>query len=106
MKQTIWSVSISLALSAAIYFGSGPLAQFAFYVLVGFNVLAWLGLLGGMIKDDTAERIRKTAWLNGPSSAIQITAVVLSGHPILGASEFFASLLIVLVAFKAKQETA
>lgn len=95
---------LGLALSGLLYFGQGAMHDFAFYVMVVFNVFSWLGVLFGLIKGDIAERIRNGVWLQVAGTAIQLWAMVETGHPVLAASSFIASFLIVCTAFGDKKE--
>ncbi|WP_301765866.1 hypothetical protein [Pseudomonas aeruginosa] len=53
MKTTI-SIIISMTLSLSLLSGIGQLSQFAFYVCVIMNVLSWIGMLLGMVKDEVS----------------------------------------------------
>ena len=106
MRKTIVSFVLGLALSGLLYFGQGAMHDFAFYVMVVFNVFAWLGVLTGVIRDEIAARIRRTVWLQGAGTAVQLWAVVETGHPVLAASSFIVSFLIVCTAFGDKKEAA
>lgn len=75
MKKTLISVAISLALSGALWLG-GHAEQFAVYVLAAFSVT---------------------------SSAVQIVSLIATGHPVLAASCFAVSFLIVAFAFGEKE---
>ncbi|MDF5995621.1 hypothetical protein P4200_17280 [Pseudomonas aeruginosa] len=69
MKTTI-SIIISMTLSLSLLSGIGQLSQFAFYVCVIMNALAWIVMLLGMVKDEVSARIRRTSGFSSchPSS--------------------------------------
>lgn len=100
MKKTVIPIVVSVALSLCLLSGVDDLSRFAFYVCIPMNVLVWLGILTGMVKGDVAARIRRTAWVNLPSSIFYVYALVFSGHPILAASSFMAQFLIMVTAFR------
>lgn len=102
MKKTLISVAISLALSAALWLG-GNAEQFAVYVLTVFNVLAWAGVLCGTVKGSTALSVRQHRPIKTISSAVQIGSMIATGHPVLAASSFIVSFLIVIFAFGEKK---
>lgn len=105
MIRTIISTAISTALSLCLLIGSYTAATFAFYVLMFFNVFAWIGIFSGVIKGKAAARIRQHCWISGLSTAFQLYAFVATGHPILAASCFITSFFIVALAFGAKETT-
>lgn len=104
MKKTLISAAISLALSAALWLG-GYAEQFAVYVLAALNVLAWGGVLCGLVKGEAAQRVRRYYPVSVTSSAVQILSLIATGHPVLAASCFAVSFLIVAFAF-GEQEVA
>lgn len=101
MIQTLISTAISAIISLSLLFGGSQLHLFAFYVTVAFNVMAWAGVLGGLITGDAAVRIMHYFWLSLLSSCFQLYALIYRGHPMLAASCFLVSLFIVLSAAKA-----
>ncbi|KFE51104.1 hypothetical protein [Pseudomonas syringae] len=104
MKRTIITTLISLALSAALVSGMPDLHDFAFYVAVFVNVLGWFAVLSDSIKGDVASNLRKHAWMSAITSAIQLSAMIFSGHPVLAASYFLVSVAMVALAFGEKKE--
>ncbi|HGN2751821.1 TPA: hypothetical protein ACKRW3_001325 [Pseudomonas aeruginosa] len=86
--QTAISIIISMTLSLSLLSGVAQLSQFAFYVCVIMNVLAWIGVLCGMVKDEISQRIRRTFWIQLLPSIFYVYALIFSGHPVLGASAF------------------
>ncbi|MBN0147834.1 hypothetical protein JTL51_33520, partial [Pseudomonas aeruginosa] len=84
--QTAISIIISMTLSLSLLSGVAQLSQFAFYVCVIMNVLAWIGVLCGMVKDEISQRIRRTFWIQLLPSIFYVYALIFSGHPMLGAS--------------------
>ena len=65
-------------LSLSLLSGIGQLSQFAFYVCVIMNVLAWIGVLCGMVKDEISQRIRRTFWIQLlPSNSRERLSVML-----------------------------
>lgn len=102
MKKTLISIAISLALSAALWL-NGSAGQFAVYVLTALTVLAWLGVLCGGVKGDAAKHVRKFWPISTASTAIQIGSMIATGHPLLAASSFIVSFLIVAFAFGEKK---
>lgn len=100
MKKQIITTAISLAMSACLYFGGDQLHAFAFYVLVVFSALAWIAVLTVGVKEDAAKRVRDGVWVSGASTVVQLSAMIATGHPILAASSFVCSALIVGAAFK------
>lgn len=105
MTKNIVSIVISVALSLSLLLGDSALSTFALYVCAAFNVLAWIGVLGGGVKGEAAERIRKSMFVSLPSSILQICALIYSGHPAWAASSAVVSILIVCKAF-AKEKDA
>lgn len=101
MIQTLISTAISAIISLSLLLGGAQLHQFAFYVVMAFNIMAWLGVLGGMVTGDAAQRIMQYWWISLPSTCFQLYALIYSGHPMLAASVFFVSFFIVLAAAKA-----
>ena len=101
MIQTLISTAISAIISLSLLFGGAQLHQFAFYVVMAFNIMAWLGVLGGMVTGDAAQRIMQYWWISLPSTCFQLYALIYSGHPMLAASVFFVSFFIVAAAAKA-----
>ena len=102
MKQQFISVLISATLSACLLIGTPTFQDFSFYVLAFINVLAWIGVLSGLIKDEAAERVRKWVWISCASTSLQLYALIYSGHPLLAASNFLVSFFIVVLAFKSR----
>lgn len=104
--QTIISIVISLALSFSLISGVAQLSQFAFYVCMALNGLAWIGVLSGQVKGEIAERIRKKAWINIPASMFSLYALIFSGHPLLAASSFMVQVGILVMAFSKEAKAA
>ncbi|HHN2094135.1 TPA: hypothetical protein ACRNYL_000510 [Pseudomonas aeruginosa] len=104
--QTAISIIISMTLSLSLLSGVAQLSQFAFYVCVIMNVLAWIGVLCGMVKDEISQRIRRTFWIGLLPSIFYVYALVFSGHPMLGASAFMVQFLIVATAFRKEAKPA
>ncbi len=102
MKKTLISVAISLALSTALWLG-GHAEQFAVYVLAVFSVLSWGGVLCGLVKGEDAQQVRRYWPISVTSSAVQIVSLIATGHPVLAASCFAVSFLIVAFAFGEKE---
>ncbi len=100
MKNKIISNVMSILFSVALLSGVQALQDFAFYVLCVMNALAWVALFCGIIKDEVAKELRSKLWLSIPSSAFQLYAMIVSGHPILAASSFLVSFFIMTMAFK------
>lgn len=94
---------LSVGLSAALVFGSGALQDFAYYVLLVFVSLGWLGLLCGGVKGEVAETIRDRVWWSGFLSVVQISALIFAGHSVLAAFSLVLSMLIVASAFKEQE---
>ena len=104
MKQKLISALISLVLSICLLVGPAPAQDFAFYVLVVMNILAWIGILSGLITGDVAKKLLKHAWISGLSTAFQVYALIASGHPALAASCFLVSFFMVIAAVKATKD--
>ncbi|MBZ3665980.1 hypothetical protein [Pseudomonas monteilii] len=100
MIQTLISTAISAVISLSLLFGGTQLHQFAFYVTVVFNGIAWLGVLSGAVAGEAAARIMQYWWISLPSTGFQLYALIYSDHPMLAASCFMASFMIVVVAAK------
>lgn len=100
MKQKLMSAWISLVLSLCLLMGPAPAQDFAFYVLFVMTVLAWIGLLSGLIKGEVAKKLLKHAWITVLSTGFQVCALIASGHPSLAASCFLVSFFIVINAIK------
>lgn len=101
MIQTLISTAISAIISLSLLFGGAQLHQFAFYVTIAFNVLAWMGVLAGMVTGDAAQRIMQYWWISLSSTGFQLYALIYSGHPMLAASVFLVSFFIVVASAKA-----
>lgn len=101
MIQTLISTAISAIISLSLLSGGAQLHQFAFYVVMAFNALAWMGVLGGMVTGDAAQRIMQYWWISLASTGFQLYALIYSGHPMLAASCFLVSFSIVAAAAKA-----
>lgn len=104
MKTTI-SIIISMTLSLSLLSGIGQLSQFAFYVCVIMNVLSWIGMLLGMVKDEVSARIRRTFWIQLLPSIFYVYALIFSGHQ-CSASAFMVQFLIVATAFRKEAKPA
>ncbi|HGM8278897.1 TPA: hypothetical protein ACKQDV_004626 [Pseudomonas aeruginosa] len=104
--QTAISIIISMTLSLSLLSGVAQLSQFAFYVCVIMNVLAWIGVLCGMVKDEISQRIRRTFWIQLLPSIFYLYALIFSGHPMLGASAFGVQFLVVATAFRKEAKPA
>ncbi|MGY2183297.1 hypothetical protein [Pseudomonas agarici] len=100
MIKKIMGTIIGVALSCALLFGGESLHQFAFYVLCVMNVLAWLALLCGVVKDEVAAQLRSRLWISLPSSAFSLYAMIATGHTILAAASFMATFFILTLAFR------
>ncbi|MBF8651325.1 hypothetical protein IRZ81_10980 [Pseudomonas putida] len=101
MIQTLISPGICAIISLSLLFGGTQLHRFAFYVTVAFNVMAWAGVLSGVVAGDAAVRIMHYFWLSLISSCFQLYALIYSGHPMLAASCFLVSFFIVAAAARA-----
>ncbi|WP_145186022.1 hypothetical protein [Pseudomonas sp. URMO17WK12:I11] len=101
MIQTLISTAISAIISLSLLFGGAQLHRFAFYVVIAFNVMAWAGVLGGLVSGEAAQRIMQYFWLSLVSSCFQLYALIYSGHPTLAASCFMVSFFIATAAAKA-----
>lgn len=106
MKKVTITVTISLALSAALYFGGESLHQFAYYVKMTMVILALLAILFGGVKGEAAQTTRDHVWVNTVSTGISLAALIATGHPGLAAFEFVVSALIVEMAFGEKAKTS
>ncbi|SEI23679.1 hypothetical protein [Pseudomonas asplenii] len=100
MIQPLISTAISAIVSLSLLFGGAQLHQFAFYVVVLFNITAWMGVLGGLVTGDAAQRIMQYWWISVPSTCFQLYALIYSDHPMLAASCFLVSFFIVAAAAK------
>lgn len=105
MKKLIINVTVSLALSAALYFGGESLHQFAYYVKMTIAVLALLAVLFGGVKGDAAQSMRDHVWVHTATTGIGLAALIATGHPGLAAFEFVVSAFIVVMAFSEKAKT-
>lgn len=104
MKQKLISAWISMVLSACLLLGPTPAQDFAFYVLLVMTVLAWIGVLSGLIKGDVARKLLSHAWITVLSTGLQVYALIVSGHPALAASCFLVSFFMVIAATKATKD--
>ncbi|WP_282372925.1 hypothetical protein [Pseudomonas sp. PS02290] len=102
MKTKLISASVSLAFSLALLSGIYELHQFAFYVTLVMNVIAWALLLAGQVKDEVASNIRRYPWISLPFSILSLYALIFTGHTVLAASSFMLTSLLLAVSF-AKQ---
>ncbi|MBK59412.1 MAG: hypothetical protein CML01_11485 [Pseudomonas sp.] len=91
---------LSVGLGAALVFGSGALQEFAYYVLLVIVSLGWIAVICVGVKGETAQSIRDRVWWSGFLSALQLLALIVSGHPVLAAFSLVLSMLIVGAAFK------
>lgn len=106
MIRTLAAIGISLALSAALLYGTESLNQFAFIVLGALNILAWAALLTGSIKGDIASKTRKRTWQICICDGIQIFALISTDHPWLAASYLFAAGSLISMAFADKEKAS
>jgi len=106
MKNIAVTVTISLALSAALYFGGESLHQFAYYVKMTMAILAMMAILLGGVKGEAAQTTRDHVWVNTASTGISLAALIATGHPGLAAFEFVVSALIVEIAFSEKAKAS
>ncbi|WP_062388726.1 hypothetical protein [Pseudomonas abietaniphila] len=104
MIRTLISTAISTAISLCLLIGSYTAATFAFYVLVFFNVFAWVGIFAGVIKGSAAARIRQHCWISTLSSGFQLYSLIATDHPFLAASCFITSFFILALAFGDKEK--
>lgn len=93
MKRAFVGLLINLVLCAGLAAG-GNFADFSFYVMLAFNVLAWAGLLLGGVTKDVAVKLRPGLWVAAVSSGLGIAALVFYGHPVLAASAAVCALLV------------
>jgi uncharacterized membrane protein len=105
MKSKFISALISTLFSLALLSGIDPLHQFAFYVTLVMNVIAWLALFCGAVKGEVADKLRKSPWVGMASTAFSLYALIFTGHAILAASSFMVTFFILLIAFR-KPEVA
>lgn len=95
----IVSTAMGVSLSCLLLLGE-PWHDFAYYTLLVFTVLAWVGLLIGAVKEEAAAKIREGLWLSCASTAFQLYALIMTGHQLLAASSFIVSAFIVSAAFQ------
>lgn len=104
MKRSIGTV-ISLAFTAVLFFGTGSLHWFAFYVMLVANVLSWLVVMLAFCSADLRAEIRSSSMIWGLALAgISIAALLATGHPALAASRLL--LQSVLIWFASTDEKA
>lgn len=99
MIQNIISIVLSFALSLCLLSSHALVSEFAFYVAVVMNALAWVSVLCGLVKDEAAKRVRDSILIMLPSTLFSIYAAIFSGHPMLAASTTIVSFFIVCRAF-------
>jgi hypothetical protein len=96
MKSKIIAILISAAISAALLSGIDQLHLFAFYVSAVMNVLGWLVLVAGGVKK-AAEKTKKYWWMGIPTTALSLYALIFTSHPMLAASSFILSVIVIAV---------
>lgn len=108
MKEKILPWGISVALTGCLISGILFAQQFAFYALLAFNVIAWIGVfaLSAMGKD-TWLKITRFPVMTWALTSAQIFALAYSGHPALAASSLICSMMIYSGAlFNLKKESS
>ena len=99
----VFADTLCVALSASLAFGGSLLHDFAYYTLLIIMSFGGLALFVGGVKGDAAEAIRSRVWWSGALSAIQISALIYSGHPLMAAASLTLSMFIVGSAFADKK---
>ncbi len=102
MIQNIITIAVSVSISLCLLSSDQSVSDFGFYVAVVVNVLAWIGVLAGGVKEAVAEQIRRSFLIMLPSTFFSIYAAIASGHPMLAASAAIISFLIASRAFASK----
>lgn len=104
MKRLITTL-VSISLSLALLLG-GSAHQFAFYVMLMMNILAWLAFMVGSFTPEVKHQIRSDAWINTPLSALSLFALITTDHPVLAASSFILTALILVRVYQRDSEAA
>ncbi|WP_314408888.1 hypothetical protein [Pseudomonas kuykendallii] len=100
-KVHVVSTAIAVVQSSLL-FAPEPWHSLAFYAIAIFAGLAFVGLLAGSVSGDTAQQIRDGVLISSASSAYQIIALALTGHPILAAISLVLNVLLVAAAFRSE----
>ena len=91
-------ISISVAMSCALIWGEQWMHDFAYYAQVFFNVMSWLLVWFCFAKEMAEKTI--SGWMLGiPSAAFSIYALASTGHPLLAASSFIVSFLMITISY-------
>ena len=104
MKRLVTSI-ISASLSLILMLG-GAAHQFAFYVMLVMNILAWLAFMVGSFTPELKHQIRSGAWINSPLSALSLFPLITTDHPVLAASSFILTALILVRVYQRDSEAA
>ncbi len=102
MIQNIITIAVSVSISLCLLSSDQSVSDFGFYVAVTINVLAWIGVIAGFVKEAEAKQIRRSFLIMLPSTFFSIYAAIASGHPMLAASAAIISFLIASRAFASK----
>lgn len=106
MKIKMISALLSLLFSLALLSGIYELHQFAFYVSLVMNIIGWVLLVSGQVKDEIAASMRSQPWISLPLCALSLYALIFTGHTLLATSSFVLTMFMLAVAYAPKQEAA
>ncbi|HWH86329.1 MAG TPA: hypothetical protein VNV36_06100 [Pseudomonas sp.] len=90
---------VSILLSVALLYSNASVHQFAFYVVLVLNIIAWVFALLGGISDLAAANIRKGFWVTLGTAGFSIVALIITGHLALAASVSALQALCWILAF-------
>ena len=96
--KTIAGHSISILLSCFLLSGIQAAQDFAYYVMLFFNIFGWM-FFWAAYKKEVAVKMVDGLWISLPLTALSIYALVSSGSPILAASNFFFCFVTLVISF-------
>lgn len=103
MKKTrLVSAAISVSLSGLLLSGVQQAQDFAYYLCLAMNILAWL-CCWSAARLDTAKTMVEGVWLSLPLTALSIYALASTGSPKLAASQFLLAFVILAISYSVLQ---
>lgn len=99
----IVSAAISVSISAMLLSGIQAAHDFAYYISLAMNILAWM-IFWSAGRKETAKTLVDGMWISLPLSLLGIFALASTGHPKLAASSFLLSFVVLAISFATLQQ--
>lgn len=94
----IIGIFTSVVMSCMLIFGEQWMHDFAYYAQVFINVMGWVIVWFCFVKEVAEKAI--AGWVLGiPSFAFSLYALASTGHPLLAASSFIVSFLMITISY-------